>query len=239
MKIKSVRVEDLHEYFGFEEKLLLSKEINAKPLDKWVMEFDDGPIFKYIYRNFKPKRHLEFGTWQGTGTFFCLSECNASVWTINLPFGEKNSYSFLASETFSLNKWAEFSGINKENKRTDSIGYIGRFYLEKGLGGRVCQIYSDSRDWDISNYPVAFFDTCLIDGGHTEDIVINDTMKALSLVCSGGLILWHDYCPDVLGKCESVTGVVSAIDKLKEKLEAEMEFFYWIYPSWILIGKKK
>jgi len=210
-----------------------------KSLAKFVMEDDDGPILKYIYRNFNPERHLEFGTWQGTGTFFCLSECNATVWTINLPFGETNRYSFTGEEIFSLNEWAEFSGIDKNNHHTDSIGYTGRFYLEKGLGGRVCQIYSDSRDWDTTNYPNGFFDTCLIDGGHTEEIVINDTIKALPLVRSGGMIMWHDYCPEAESECESVSGVISAVEKMREKLETEMESIYWIYPSWILLGKKK
>jgi hypothetical protein len=50
----------------------------------------------------------------------------------------------------------------------------------------VAQVYTDSREWDTSHYPDGFFDSCLIDGGHTQDIVVSDTMQALRLVRSEG-----------------------------------------------------
>ena len=54
----------------------------------WDTEKDDALILRYIYQNHQPRRHLEFGTWQGFGTCLCLESCAATVWTINLPDGE-------------------------------------------------------------------------------------------------------------------------------------------------------
>lgn len=216
------------------------------------MEVDDLPTLRYIYRNFKPSRHLEFGTWEGTGVLCCLEECNATVWTINLLEGEKihdNSWAY--STAFSPSKgipiWANrrlFKGANK-NKivcfQTDALGFIGRYYREKGFGNRVCQVYCDSKKWDISNYPQGFFDTALIDGGHTEDIVLNDTNKALKLVRCGGIIMWHDFCPkeDVLNKYTSAKNVTNAIMENWDRIKSAMKDLFWIEPSWILIGAKK
>jgi hypothetical protein len=115
---------------------------------------------------------------------------------------------------------------------------IGRFYRQAGYGGRVCQIFSDSRRWDISNYPRNWFDTALIDGAHTPDIVISDTFKALALLKGGGFLLWHGYCPvpEVYQVIPSCTGVVAAIDAIRDELEHELENLWWIEDTWLLLG---
>jgi len=78
---------------------------------------------------------------------------------------------------------------------------VSRRYREAGFGHRVCQIYCDSRTWDTSAYPRDFFDSVLIDGGHSADVVLSDTRKAFEVTRPGALIMWHDFCPDptVLG----------------------------------------
>lgn len=209
------------------------------------MEVDDAPIFRYIYRNFRPRRHLEFGTWQGAGTLYCLEECDATVWSINLLEGEvfkdgAVSYGVDDNERASAQEWARKIGLEvKDWPQTDSLGYIGRFYLEKGMGNRVCQIYGDSTKWDISNYPPGFFDTALIDGGHQEDVVISDMAKAFQLLRSGGLIMWHDFCPPIYDKFETTLGVMRAIHQQWEWINEQTLKLFWIYPSWILVGIKK
>jgi predicted O-methyltransferase YrrM len=221
-------------------------------LGQWHMQTHDAPIFKYIYKNFSPKRHLEFGTWQGEGTIMCLESCDATVWTVNLYEGETRSNGEWAyGEEFSQvhnqanDKNTQVISINKNKSkiyhRTDAFGFIGRYYLEKSLGHRVCQIYSDSTVWDTSNYPHGFFDTILIDGGHTYDVVVSDTMKSIPLVRSGGIVMWHDYCPDstVLSHCSAPRGVCSAILDMYPTLKESFSELFWVYPSWILVGIKK
>lgn len=226
---------------------------SAKGLDQWKMEDDDAPILEFLYRAHQPRRHLEFGTWQGWGTVLCLESCDATVWTINLPAGESRVDGSWAYGHRVINDSSNVpDGIVTETygedelgprtyHRTDAGGYIGRLYREKGLGHRVCQIYCDSRVWDTSNYPPGFFDSVLIDGGHQPEVVINDARKSLQLLRPGGLIIWHDFCPlpEIRSRFESVKGVTEGVDQLLPELQTQLEYCCWINPSWILVGIKK
>lgn len=222
------------------------------PFESWRMERDDAPLFAYLYQNFAPRRHLEFGTWQGYGTCLCLENSPATAWTINLPDGETKpdgSWAYghrVIDESgtppgaVSVNFGQDEDGPRTYH-RTDAASYIGRFYREKGLGHRVCQIYCDSRSWDTSAYPSDFFDSALVDGGHEPNIVISDTQKALSVLRPGGMILWHDFCPvpHIRAQSDSVRGVTTAIERILPELHGQLARLYWINPSWILLGIKK
>lgn len=214
-----VSVDQLGERLHFQEVFRFPVASRNKPLVDWKMEVDDSPIFRYLYRNFRPRRHLEFGTWQGTGAVYCLEECAATIWTLNLPEGEVKADGTRAYEG-------------------DEGLSIGRFYRERGFGSRVCQIYCDSRQWDTSNYPNGFFDSALIDGGHQPDVVVSDTHKALALLRRGGLCLWHDFCPDqeVLFRNPAATGVVESVLRNWGDLNKRMADLFWIHPSHILLG---
>lgn len=245
INIPVVHVDELHNVLDFKENIDYPNDSLKKSLVDFKMEIDDSPIFRYIYRNYQPKRHLEFGTWQGTGVTYCLEESNATVWTINLPYGEKkangdNIYGNYSHEVKELQEWAkkiDFPALESYN--TDSIGFIGRRYLEKGLGNRVCQIYCDSTQWDISNYPSDFFDSVLIDGAHIKDIVISDTEKAFSVLKKGGLVMWHDFCPPIWKEFEVTRGVMEGIASQWEFIIENTCKLFWIEPSWILLGIKK
>lgn len=216
------------------------------------MEDDDAPIFSYLYRQFKPRRHLEFGTWQGFGTCLCLEGSGATVWTINLPSGETKAdgnwaYSQRFSEGDAIPVWSQHQVFGSKETgpiiyyRTDAEGFIGRFYREKGLSHRVCQIYADSRDWDPTTYPADFFDSVLVDGGHDAEVVASDTRKALQVLRPGGMILWHDFCaaPGISDRFASVHGVTAGIAGLMPQLLPQMHQLFWIDPSWILLGIKR
>jgi len=252
-KVPQVPVRDLHQRLSLGPPVVYPQRSLDKPLTAWRMEDDDAPILRHIYRHFRPRRHLEFGTWQGTGVVYVLEECDATVWTINLLRGELTTEgewaygSNWSAEQAANEQWfgrvgSWVNGIEHGQGnigcQTDALGFIGRFYLEANFGHRVCQIYADSREWDISNYPAGFFDTCLIDGGHQPDIVASDTRKALALVRSGGLVMWHDFCPvaEVMATCPVPRGVVGAIQHDWEWLRRETSDLFWINPSHILIG---
>jgi len=225
-----------------------------KPFSSWNMQADDAPILRYLFRNVRPARHLEFGTWQGFGTLCCLEECQATVWTINLLDGEtRQDGSWAYSQTFpegvdapAFARSVTFRNVNDSGTdatyyQTDSLGFIGRLYREAGMGRRVCQIYCDSRYWDTSNYPAGFFDTAFIDGGHREDVVTSDTRKALEVVRPGGLLLWHDYCPEesVRERSPVARGVTGAVESMLPLLRAELAELFWIHKSQILLGIRK
>ena len=221
-------------------------------LEDWQMQRDDAPIFSYLFAQFAPRRHLEFGTWQGFGTCLCLEACRATVWTLNLPDGEAKpdggwAYSERITDESKSPAGAVTTNFGQDEAgprtyhRTDAGTYVGRLYREKNLGHRVCQVFCDSRHWDTSNYPPGFFDSVLIDGGHQPDIVISDTRKALPLLRSRGIMLWHDYCPkpEIIAQSAAAQGVTAAIKSLLPELKAALSTLVWIEPSYILLGIKK
>jgi Methyltransferase domain len=243
--VTALPVDALQDLLGAPTPIDYPEASRAKPYHQWRMEVDDSPIFRYIYRHFAPGRHLEYGTWRGEGTCYVLEECTATVWTLNLPFGERsddgfNMYGSYSGELAELTQWATRLGFHVGNwPRTDSLTFIGYKYILRGFGHRVAQVYTDSREWDTSHYPDGFFDSCLIDGGHTRDIVVNDTMQALRLVRSGGVIMWHDFCPDdeIVRDFATANGVVTAIRQMAALLTG-FRSLHWIEPSFILLGIK-
>jgi hypothetical protein len=243
--VTALPVDALQDLLGAPTPIDYPEASRAKPYQQWRMEVDDSPIFRYIYRHFAPRRHLEYGTWQGEGACYVLEECSATVWTLNLPFGERsddgiNIYGSYSGELAELNQWATRLGFHIGNwPRTDSLTFIGYKYILRGFGHRVAQVYTDSRKWDTSHYPDGFFDSCLIDGGHTRDIVVNDTMQAFRLVRSGGVIMWHDFCPDdeIVRDFATANGVVTAIRHMAGLLTG-FRCLHWIQPSFILFGIK-
>lgn len=187
-RLDIVTVEALHERLGFSTPIDYPIDSRHRAFSDWRMEVDDAPILRYLYRSFRPRRHLEFGAWEGTGTCYCLEECDATVWTINLPNGETvggrpayvSSPAMMPPTAVPIARKGDHNAV-----QTDAGAFIGHRYRDAGLGHRVCQIYCDSRDWDTSTYPPGFFDSALIDGGHSPDLVASDTDKALSVVRAG------------------------------------------------------
>ena len=194
-----------------------------KPLDRWKMETDDAPILEYLWRLWRPRRHLEFGTWEGFGATLVGQSTGAEIWTMNLPQGE--------------------SGGDRESlyASSDAGASIGWRYRAAGLERRVHQLLCDSRDFETNGFAADFFDTVLIDGGHTPDLVENDTDKALRVLRPGGLCIWHDFCPDAAALSRNLAplGVVQAIVENIGRWRPLFERLYWIRNSWILVGERK
>ena len=243
-RLDIVDVSALHERLGQSGPLDYPYSSRTKPFLDWKMEDDDAPILRYLYRSLRPRRHLEFGTWAGTGTCYCLEECDATVWTINLLEGEliegKPAYSSAIDD-------APDDAVPVQHVdgrpvyQTDAGLLIGRRYREAGFGHRVCQIYCDSRTWDTSAYPRDFFDSALIDGGHSADVVLSDTRKAFEVTRPGALIMWHDFCPDptVLSAFASVVGVMSALTAHWGEIASSLQDVFWVQPSFLLIGIRR
>ena len=236
-----VAVGKLHERLGFSTPLDYPEESMRRSLSDWKMEVDDAPILRYIYRHKRPARHLEFGTWEGTGACYCLDECEAQVWTINLPDGERvDGKPLYYSTPDEIPAGAVPADVRADVPvyQTDAGTFIGHRYRSAGYSHRVTQIYCDSRQWDASEFSSGFFDTVLIDGGHSEEVALSDTHKALSVVRRGGLILWHDFCPDpsVFHVMPSVVGVVGALSRHWPEIAGQLQQAFWIQPSFLLAG---
>jgi hypothetical protein len=241
--IEAVPVEALHRALGFSEVLKFLPRWRYHPLSDWSMEPDDA-VMRYIFRNLRPLRHLEFGTWVGDGVLRCVEECDATVWTINVFEGESKpdgtwAYGALMDAEVPPVPWSE--GLMTDGGlwiRTDAGASIGHKYRTGGWGKRVCQIYCDSREWETAAYPDAFFDSVFIDGGHAKDIIESDSARALRLVRRGGLVIWHDFCPDdeVNRRCSSTTGMTTFVAEQRQQLARDFGSLFWVEPSWLLVG---
>ena len=231
--IDIVPVEELGGALGFRRPFATERKIYKKRLTDFQTEIDEAAVYAYIYRNLKPARHLEFGTWEGFGATLCASVCDAEIWTINLPEGESDAAGnplYGADDTDAASP--------DQALRTDSGDRIGWRYRAAGVAARVHQILCDSRDFDASQFTPGFFDTVLIDGGHAAEVVTNDTNKALPLLRAGGIMIWHDFCPDVeaLQRNAAPRGVVRAVIDNFSEWSRSFSKIIWIRPSWMLLG---
>lgn len=128
-----------------------------------------------------PETIFEFGTNWGVTTSYFVENTNAKIWTLDI-----------CREMFTHDLTGELTMV-LSNKDT---GFAYRRL--KASEGRVTQVFQDSLklDWTETDYP-ATFDLILVDACHAYDFVKSDTEKALQKLRPGGLLLWHDFYPDV------------------------------------------
>ena len=238
--IAIVPVEQIQSAFGFRRAFMPKIKVYRRELAEFKTEIDEAAIYAYIYAQAQPKRHLEFGTWEGFGAALCASNCAAEIWTVNLPEGEKDKDGEPVYDR--LQPSPEIATVATEATQPTDLGdFIGWRYRAAGFADRVHQILCDSRDLDVTAFGDGFFDSILIDGGHTADVVASDTNKALALLRSGGILIWHDFCPDqeTLRCHEAPRGVVRAIVDNFNEWSGSFSKIFWIQPSWMLVGIKK
>ena len=195
----------------------------------WKMDPDDARILAALYQAIDPVRHLEFGTWEGFGVVLCLEAApRASVTTINLPDGEADA----AGHPL----YPSTGG----GSPSDSGNRIGRLYREAGHADRVAQLFVDSTQW-APPPGTGTFDTVLIDGGHTADVVAVDTETAVKLVRPGGLVMWHDFCPvpRMMGSGLAARGVVEGVGEALAQWGEMFSRLVWVRPSMLLIGRRR
>ena len=192
-------------------------------LSDFKMYRDDSKILEFFISNIAPKKHLEFGTWEGFGSLLVAKNSNSEIWTINLEEGE---FTDSGSSLYS----------NTDNK--NSVGWM---FKNTEFSERIHQIFSNSLSLKKDYFPDDSFDTILIDGGHTEEVVKNDTELAIKWLKKGGYVFWHDFCIDqhTIKTRDSVVGVLKAFINNFKEWSNHFENFYWIRPSWILIARKK
>jgi predicted O-methyltransferase YrrM len=240
--IDIVDTDALHARLGYATPFAHSTESRAKPMLDWKMETDDAPILAYIYANSRPKKHFEFGTWEGFGARLCAQSCDAEIWTANLPDGEvlngQPAYESAVQDTVALEGAVAHQRGQTQMVQTDSGPFIGRLYREAGYESRVHQVLADTAQMPLDSYARGFFDSVLIDGGHTAPVVAADTERALTWLAPGGLCLWHDFCPDpnVLRQHSAPLGVAQAVAANWGAWSAQLKDAFWLRKSCLLIG---
>lgn len=237
-QIRIVPVGELGDALDLKAPYVPERMVYRYGIDRFKTEVDEPGIYRYLYKHLSPRRHLEFGTWEGFGTVLCAQSCAAEIWTINLPEGERDEqgnplYGRQALDGETL-KSAEHGQAGDAGER------IGWRYRAAGYSDRVHQILCDSREFRAEEFAPEFFDTILVDGGHTPEVVMSDTDKAIPLLRSGGVMIWHDFCPDpaALAASEAGQGVMRAIVDNYDRWRPHFSQVFWVRPSWLLIGVK-
>jgi len=239
-RINQVKVDQLFKDL-FHESVNLGSVIHGYlPGRGPKMEVNDAPVLAKIYELMNARNHLEFGTWEGFGTALFCSKSRGRVTTINLPRGEatqSNPQFPVYSSSLYPARRMQFTGLDV-SEQSDSDVSIGWIYRQMGYASRVKQIFGNSLDLSVRDFPQKF-DSILIDGAHDHETVVHDTKLALEVLSEHGIVIWHDFLPfqSERAKYDSTLGVFTAITACIDSiLDAKIDLF-WVQDTWLLIGK--
>jgi hypothetical protein len=70
----------------------------------------------------------------------------------------------------------------------------------------------DTLTFDFKSEGLWDFNFILIDANHLEKYVINDTLRAFSLIRRGGTVVWHDYNKDKKSNNLQVTKALTRLN---------------------------
>jgi len=146
---------------------------------------------------------FEFGTCTGRTTYLWArnSPPDARVTTLTLPPAGREGYRAAAGDDPQAGARAVWESA-----------YTHVMYSGTEVEGKVTQLFGDSKAFDETPY-VDACDLVFVDGSHAYSYVVSDSRKALRMVRSGGVVLWHDYAgPDHAGD------VYRALNELSERL---------------------
>ena len=232
-KIRITTPEDLNLELGVTLPLAPSLS-TVSPGDR-RMEREDAPVLSYLFSQLNPSRHLEIGTWEGFGTALCLQSCNAEIWTLNLEKGESSD----STPVYPTSR-EPFHPMNPGTPGgfSDGGSTVGWMYRATGLEARVHQLLGDSRNIRDQPLPTEGFDTVLIDGSHSREVVGKDIDNCLELIQREGWIILHDFTldPSVARAQTSTHGVLAAIADRIEELSSRFDLL-WIAGSMLLVLK--
>jgi hypothetical protein len=139
---------------------------------------DELVVVALLCQWLKPRTIFEFGTFNGRTTLNLAANAppNAKVYTLDL---------------------ATFDEAQLSTEEEDSVYHLGErtgsFFRESPLRERIEQLWCDSARFDETSL-CGRVDLAFVDGAHSYEYVRSDSSKALAMVRSGGVVLWHDYC---------------------------------------------
>ncbi|GGB45621.1 hypothetical protein GCM10011316_17110 [Roseibium aquae] len=178
----------------------------------FVSEIPDGDIgstsmlekvcLVVLGRLVEAKSVFEFGTFKGETTkLFISNKIGESVATLDLEYFEGE----ISRENFDLSNDVENDRFLTRIRKASVDLEIKE--VARSLGVSVELLKNNSMSLDVSHRK-GRYDLIFIDGGHTSEIIENDTKLALAMLAKGGCIVWHDYGSKVH------TEVTKYLDKL-------------------------
>lgn len=140
------------------------------------MSFNELVILARVTKALRPGTVFEMGTYNGLGTavFILNSDPGARVLTLDLPPDTEDCQAHIPSD--------------RDLVASRHLASVPRAL---GLHG-YSQLLCDSMSFDPSPY-LDSVDLGLIDAAHDVVHVENDTVKMAKMMCSRGIVFWHDY----------------------------------------------
>lgn len=138
-------------------------------------------LMAMVCKAIRPQRVFEIGTFRGrTALNFALnSPDDCRIFTLDLP--EEAAVTEIA-----------VAQANRADATLIGARKVGLDYEGRNVSPKITQLYGDSRSFDFTDF-MGEMDLVFVDGGHTYDVVVNDTRKALEMCRPGGVIMWHDF----------------------------------------------
>ncbi|WP_221390139.1 O-methyltransferase [Dyadobacter sp. NIV53] len=136
-------------------------------------------VISNLVKKLNPKTIFEIGTFQGRTTLNMAlnTEPDAKIITLDLPSSDLDSTQMKIEE-------GEIRYVKKESSGERFVGHP--------MAYKINQVYGDSATFSFAEYENSV-DLAFIDGSHAYEYVLNDSRKILSIMRTGGLIIWHDY----------------------------------------------
>jgi len=185
-------------------KLIGKKEVPPVVLPPPTEQYSEVgyPAYHYVIasvvRAIAPEAILEIGTFKGVTTYLMLLNTDrCQIVTVDLP----------------LETTAESQRhLNDGDRRLVGIGRqaVGAAFQGKPGSERIRQVLQDSMKLNVREH-LQSADLVFVDGGHTYELVKNDTEKAFEILSDRGTVLWDDY------GCWH-PGVPRYLDELSEKM---------------------
>jgi len=115
---------------------------------------------------------------------------------------------------------------------------IGSYYRSKNLpDDAIIQFYADTLSWlpprEIDNLSLAF-----IDGAHDTKAVISDSLLAWERLSQNGIIMWHDFNPDLIQNYDWINSCMDGVLNFLKIKELGEVVIHHVRNSWIGILDK-
>jgi hypothetical protein len=105
----------------------------------------------------------------------------------------------------------------------------GSRYKGSDVAQKIEQLYGDSGTFEFSEF-YSGIDFIFIDGSHTYEYVINDSLHAIQMLrMEKGTIVWHDY--------SRWDGVTRALNELR-RMKPEFSGLQWIEGTTLAVLKR-
>jgi len=135
-------------------------------------------------------RMFEFGTCTGRTAYLWARNSPPEAIVTTLTLGPEQQALYEASE----DDRAVDTVVALAESNFESFLYSGT-----NVAHKIEQLFGDSKAFDETPY-AGQMDLIFVDGSHAYSYVISDSRKALRMVRSGGLVLWHDYDGPMAGR---------------------------------------